>query len=185
MSHSVSAVHAGEILTAAERSSGDSFLMSNIRRLGDIEVSTTRRGVCRQDTVSQYMFVSWLHGYMRRHGAYRCEERKNVGFHLFASVELYGKEDNTEVHILNTSSCTYSSILELEKSLSTYSQNVRYQRVFFTLWPTYTLHLTYPRCASTLLSVIQTEVLLDKILERDLTASYKKALAEWKTFIGS
>ena len=92
MSHSVSAIHAGEVLTAAERSSGDSFLMSNIRRLGDIGVSTTRRGVCRQDTVSQYMFVSWLHGYMRRHGAYRCEERKNVGFYLLASVELYGKK---------------------------------------------------------------------------------------------
>ena len=49
----------------------------------------------------------------------------------------------------------------------------------------YTLHLTYPKCASTLLSVIQTEVLLDKIHERDLTSSYKKAMADWKAFIGS
>lgn len=36
----------------------------------------------------------------------------------------------------------------------------------------YTLHLTYPKCVATLLSVIQTEVLLDKIHERDLTSSY-------------
>ena len=49
----------------------------------------------------------------------------------------------------------------------------------------YTLHLTYPKCASTVLSVIQTEVLLDKIHERDLTSSYKKALGDWKAFIGS
>lgn len=48
----------------------------------------------------------------------------------------------------------------------------------------YTLHLTYPKCIATLLSVIQTEVLLDKIHERDLTSSYKKSMAEWNTFIG-
>lgn len=48
----------------------------------------------------------------------------------------------------------------------------------------YTLHLTYPKCVATLLSVIQTEVLLDKIHERDLTSSYKKSMAVWKAFIG-
>lgn len=48
----------------------------------------------------------------------------------------------------------------------------------------YTLHLTYPKCVATLLSVIQTELLLDKIHERDLTSSYKKSMAEWKAFIG-
>lgn len=48
----------------------------------------------------------------------------------------------------------------------------------------YTLHLTYPKCVATLLSVIQTEVLLDKIHERDLTSSYKKSMAEWTAFIG-
>ncbi|KAL7385551.1 hypothetical protein ABVT39_024162 [Epinephelus coioides] len=48
----------------------------------------------------------------------------------------------------------------------------------------YTLHLTYPKCVATLLSVIQTEVLLDKIHERDLTSSYKKSMAEWNAFIG-
>nr|XP_023649474.1 uncharacterized protein LOC111834427 isoform X1 [Paramormyrops kingsleyae] len=48
----------------------------------------------------------------------------------------------------------------------------------------YTLHLTYPKCVATLLSVIQTEVLLDKIHERSLTSSYKKSMAEWNAFIG-
>ncbi|KAI7789478.1 hypothetical protein IRJ41_007726 [Triplophysa rosa] len=49
----------------------------------------------------------------------------------------------------------------------------------------YTLHLTYPKCVATLLSVIQTEILQDAIHERDATASYKKAMAEWKDFIGN
>ena len=48
----------------------------------------------------------------------------------------------------------------------------------------YTLHLRYPKCVATLLSVIQTEVLLDEIHEGDLTPSYKKAMADWKAFIG-
>ncbi|XP_076847026.1 uncharacterized protein LOC143492564 [Brachyhypopomus gauderio] len=48
----------------------------------------------------------------------------------------------------------------------------------------YTLHLTYPRCVATLLSVIQTEVLLDTIHERDLTPSFKKSMADWKVFVG-
>lgn len=48
----------------------------------------------------------------------------------------------------------------------------------------YTLHLTYPKCVATLLSVIQTQILEDSIHERDATASYKKAMAEWKDFIG-
>uniref|UniRef100_A0A1A7XTZ6 Si:dkey-174c13.2 n=1 Tax=Iconisemion striatum TaxID=60296 RepID=A0A1A7XTZ6_9TELE len=48
----------------------------------------------------------------------------------------------------------------------------------------YALHLTYPKCVATLLSVIQTEVLQDAIHERDTTSSYKKALAEWHAFIG-
>lgn len=48
----------------------------------------------------------------------------------------------------------------------------------------YTLHLTYPKCVATLLSVIQTEILQDTINEQDTTASYKRAMAEWKDFIG-
>lgn len=48
----------------------------------------------------------------------------------------------------------------------------------------YSLHMTYPKSVATLLSVIQTEVLLDTMHERDLTSSYKKSMAEWKAFIG-
>ncbi|KAI4886931.1 hypothetical protein NFI96_030450 [Prochilodus magdalenae] len=47
----------------------------------------------------------------------------------------------------------------------------------------YTMHLTYPKCVATLLSVIQTEVLCDAIHDRDATGSYKRAMAEWKSFI--
>ncbi|XP_049897474.1 uncharacterized protein LOC126388390 isoform X1 [Epinephelus moara] len=48
----------------------------------------------------------------------------------------------------------------------------------------YAFHLTYPKCISTLLSVLQTEILQDSIHDQDLAPSYKKALAEWKSFIG-
>ncbi|KAI4826488.1 hypothetical protein KUCAC02_029935, partial [Chaenocephalus aceratus] len=44
----------------------------------------------------------------------------------------------------------------------------------------YTFHLTYPKCIATLLSVVQTEVLLDAIHDCDMTTSYKKAMADWK-----
>lgn len=47
----------------------------------------------------------------------------------------------------------------------------------------YTLHLTYPKCVATLLSVIQTEVIGDTIHDQDATSAYKKAMADWKSFI--
>ncbi|XP_041964251.1 uncharacterized protein LOC121721413 isoform X2 [Alosa sapidissima] len=47
----------------------------------------------------------------------------------------------------------------------------------------YTLHLRYPKCVATLLSVIQTEVIGDTIHDQDATSSYKKAMADWKSFI--
>ena len=47
----------------------------------------------------------------------------------------------------------------------------------------YTLHLTYPKCVATILSVIQTEVLQDSIHDRDTTGSYKRVMAEWNAFI--
>ncbi|CAI5695143.1 unnamed protein product [Oreochromis niloticus] len=46
----------------------------------------------------------------------------------------------------------------------------------------YTLHLTYPKCVATLLSVIQTEALKDKIHEQDTTGSYKKVMAGCRNF---
>ncbi|CAL9699812.1 unnamed protein product [Knipowitschia caucasica] len=49
----------------------------------------------------------------------------------------------------------------------------------------YTLHLTYPKCVATVLSVIQTEVILDAIHEQDATSAYRKAIAEWRTFFFS
>ncbi|XP_028451574.1 uncharacterized protein LOC114566920 [Perca flavescens] len=55
--------------------------------------------------------------------------------------------------------------------------------VMYILACYYTFHLTYPKCIATLLSVLQTEVLLDSIHDRDMTSSYKKAMAEWKKFI--
>ncbi|KAJ4932575.1 hypothetical protein JOQ06_010993 [Pogonophryne albipinna] len=48
----------------------------------------------------------------------------------------------------------------------------------------YAFHLTYTKCVATLLSIIQTEILLDKIHDKDLTPSYKKGMAEWKAFLG-
>lgn len=47
----------------------------------------------------------------------------------------------------------------------------------------YALHLTYLKCISTLLSVLQTEILQDSIHDGDSTPSYKKAIGEWKSFI--
>lgn len=46
----------------------------------------------------------------------------------------------------------------------------------------YTLHLTYPKCVATLLSVIQTEVIGDTLHDKDATSAYKKAMVEWKSF---
>jgi len=47
----------------------------------------------------------------------------------------------------------------------------------------YTLHLTYPKCVATVLSVIQTEVIGDVIHDQDATSAYKKAISEWKSFV--
>ncbi|CAM4575146.1 unnamed protein product [Leuciscus chuanchicus] len=47
----------------------------------------------------------------------------------------------------------------------------------------YAFHLTYPKCIATLLSVLQTEVLVDVLHEQDATPSYKKAIQEWKMFV--
>lgn len=45
----------------------------------------------------------------------------------------------------------------------------------------YTLHLTYPKCVATVLSIIQTEVISDVIHGQDATNSYKKALSEFNS----
>ncbi|XP_028297375.1 uncharacterized protein LOC114459265 isoform X2 [Gouania willdenowi] len=56
------------------------------------------------------------------------------------------------------------------------------ESVMYLLGCYYTFHLTYPKCIATLLSVLQTEVLLDAIHEKDMTTSYKKSMAEWRKF---
>jgi hypothetical protein len=38
-------------------------------------------------------------------------------------------------------------------------------------------------CVATLMSVLQTEVLLDAIHDQDMTSSYRKAIGEWKKFL--
>ncbi len=47
----------------------------------------------------------------------------------------------------------------------------------------YAFHLTYPKFLSTLLSVLQTQVLRDAIHEQDATPSYKKTIQEWRMFV--
>ena len=47
----------------------------------------------------------------------------------------------------------------------------------------YALHLTYPKCLSTVLSVLQTEVLHDAMHDGDSTHAYRKSLAEWKDYL--
>ncbi|XP_030579956.1 uncharacterized protein LOC115776609 [Archocentrus centrarchus] len=67
--------------------------------------------------------------------------------------------------------------------ITTFAEEDLRQGLLYLMAYYYTLHLTYPKCVATLLSVIQTEVLKDSIHERDTTGSYKKAMAEWKAFI--
>ncbi|XP_030601117.1 uncharacterized protein LOC115791134 [Archocentrus centrarchus] len=67
--------------------------------------------------------------------------------------------------------------------ITTFAKEDLCQGLLYLMAYYYTLHLTYPKCVATLLSVIQTEVLKDSIHERDTTSSYKKAMAEWKAFI--
>ncbi|KAF6725313.1 hypothetical protein FQA47_000226 [Oryzias melastigma] len=57
-----------------------------------------------------------------------------------------------------------------------------FDSVMYVMACYYTFHLTYPKCIAKLLSVLQTEVLMDAIHARDMTSSYKKAMAEWKKF---
>ncbi|KAG9272182.1 hypothetical protein AMEX_G13143 [Astyanax mexicanus] len=66
--------------------------------------------------------------------------------------------------------------------VTTFSRDLLHEGVLYVLAYYYALHLTYPKCISTLLSVLQTEVLGDVLHEQDATASYKRALAEWKKF---
>lgn len=68
--------------------------------------------------------------------------------------------------------------------VSTFDKEQFGEGVIYLMAYYYAFHLTYPKCVATLLSIIQTEVLLDAIHDRDATASYRKVLGEWRAFIG-
>jgi len=64
----------------------------------------------------------------------------------------------------------------------TFEKDLLHEGLLYLLAYYYAFHLTYPRCIATLLSVLQTEVLVDVLHEQDATPSYKKAIQEWKMF---
>ncbi|RXM32760.1 hypothetical protein EOD39_15730 [Acipenser ruthenus] len=68
--------------------------------------------------------------------------------------------------------------------VATFPKNPLHEGALYLMVYYYALHMTYQKCISTLLSVLQTEVLQDEIHERDTTSSYRKAMAEWKKCIG-
>lgn len=67
--------------------------------------------------------------------------------------------------------------------LCTFPREKFHETILYLMGCYYVFHLTYPKSSSTLLSVIQTEILQDALHEGDITSSYKKAMAEWKAFI--
>ncbi|XP_056094644.1 uncharacterized protein LOC130073199 [Rhinichthys klamathensis goyatoka] len=62
----------------------------------------------------------------------------------------------------------------------TFEKDLLHEGLLYLLAYYYAFHLTYPKCIATLLSVLQTEVLVDVLHEQDATPSYKKAIHEWK-----
>ncbi|KAK3527444.1 hypothetical protein QTP86_022671 [Hemibagrus guttatus] len=58
-----------------------------------------------------------------------------------------------------------------------------YASVMYLMACYYAFRLTYPKCIATMFSVLQTEVLLYAIHDKDMTSSYKKSMFEWKKFI--
>ncbi|XP_056232240.1 uncharacterized protein LOC130169474 [Seriola aureovittata] len=87
-----------------------------------------------------------------------------------SSPVLLVSEDNCMIAIGNTPVTTFA--------MDRLNEGLLYLMAYY-----YALHMTYPKCISTLLSVLQTEVLQDSIHEQDLTPHYKKAIGEWKSFI--
>ncbi|XP_076852804.1 uncharacterized protein LOC143508162 [Brachyhypopomus gauderio] len=67
--------------------------------------------------------------------------------------------------------------------VTTFDRKYLYEGLLYLMAYYYALHLTYPKYISTLLSILQTEILKDSIHDSDSTPSYKKALGEWKSFI--
>ncbi|KAK7127285.1 hypothetical protein R3I94_018472 [Phoxinus phoxinus] len=65
----------------------------------------------------------------------------------------------------------------------TFEKDLLHEGLLYLLAYYYAFHLTYPKCIATLLSVLQTQVLVDVLHEQDATPSYKKAIHEWKMFV--
>ncbi|KAL0152496.1 hypothetical protein M9458_052219 [Cirrhinus mrigala] len=68
--------------------------------------------------------------------------------------------------------------------VTTFPKEDLHEGVLYLMAYYYAFHLMYPKCVATVLSVLQTEVISDAIHARDATSSYKKAISEWKKFIG-
>lgn len=97
------------------------------------------------------------------------------------TIYLQKKSLSSPVLIFDGSNC----LLAIGTTpITTFAKEDLSEALLYLMAYYYTLHLTYPRCVATLLSVIQTEILQDTLHEQDATASFKKAMAEWKDFIG-
>ncbi|CAM4568579.1 unnamed protein product [Leuciscus chuanchicus] len=97
------------------------------------------------------------------------------------TIYLQKRSISSPVLIFDGSNC----LLAIETTpITTFAKEDLSEALLYLMAYYYTLHLTYPRCVATLLSVIQTEILQDTLHEQDATASFKKAMAEWKDFIG-
>ncbi|KAL2102087.1 hypothetical protein ACEWY4_003848 [Coilia grayii] len=86
-----------------------------------------------------------------------------------SSPVLLVSEDNCMIAIGKTPVTTFS--------MERLNEGLLYLMAYY-----YALHMTYPKCISTVLSVLQTEVLHDSIHDQDLTPQYKKSIGEWKSF---
>ncbi len=65
----------------------------------------------------------------------------------------------------------------------TFDKDLLHEGPLYLLAYYYAFHLTYPKFLSTLLSVLQTQVLRDAIHEQDATPSCKKTIQEWRMFV--
>lgn len=114
-----------------------------------------------------------------------------VCFNCFLDFFFKDKEDpntylkkrplTSPVLLLSPSNCL---IALGNEPVCTFSKGKLSEAALYLMAFYYALHLTYPKCVSSVLSVIQTEVLLDKIHDKDLTPTYKKALSDWRAFVG-
>ncbi|KAM3583192.1 uncharacterized protein V6R79_014190 [Siganus canaliculatus] len=105
-------------------------------------------------------------------------------FHVLATSEdpdgfLHQRPLSCPIVIVSESNCM---IAIGNMPVTTFNTERLNEGLLYLMAYYYALHLTYPKCISTLLSVLQTEVLQDSIHDQDMTPSYKKAIGEWKSF---